>query len=456
MGNAGSKSWQMLNLLPDERRIVLPLFIILAINTYVYSVTFVVATARIVTNGPDQLPAIWIVDMIFTIAASGLYALIVDRTPRVRLLAGLLAIIAVIYAVVVGILSANVSQIAIYWVMYLLADQGYLILPLAFWALASDVTTLAQSRRLFPIIAGGLAVGSLVGNGTVIASRSLIASDASRVLFLIGSAGVLSLIGAIVLLLAFRGRTIRARQTSGVVSPRETLQVGTDVVRHVPLFKFMAVAMFLGGFALMLIEYHFHFTVGRFFTNNPEGIRTFYALFSVSLFLTTWLVQWAFTGRVLHTTNLKNAFWIFPGVLLLAALLVAGGGLLAIPAIFAAVPARFIARMVQRAWDEPARKAAQNLIPDERRGRVSTVLDSYIYGLAWIAGSVLLLLLFQIPAISSLTRDNVIVAYLAAAVIVGLGAVWGAMRLRHDYDESLLNWRLARSRRKSVLDGIDI
>jgi len=45
--------------------------------------------------------------------------------------------------------------------------------------------------------------------------------------------------------------------------------------------------------------------------------------------------------------------------------------------------------------------------------------------------------------------------YLLVGALAALGAVWAALRLRATYDVSMLNWRLARSRRRSVLDGIE-
>jgi len=34
-------------------------------------------------------------------------------------------------------------------------------------------------------------------------------------------------------------------------------------------------------------------------------------------------------------------------------------------------------------------------------------------------------------------------------------AIWFALRLRVRYEQSMLDWRLARPRRKSALDGIE-
>jgi hypothetical protein len=51
--------------------------------------------------------------------------------------------------------------------------------------------------------------------------------------------------------------------------------------------------------------------------------------------------------------------------------------------------------------------------------------------------------------------DYVPIAYLLVAILAALGAVRSAMYLHRHYDSSMLNWRLARPRRKSVLDNLD-
>jgi ABC-type bacteriocin/lantibiotic exporter with double-glycine peptidase domain len=61
------------------------------------------------------------------------------------------------------------------------------------------------------------------------------------------------------------------------------------------------------------------------------------------------------------------------------------------------------------------------------------------------------LLLFFIANFS----QTVVLIYLAVAVLVSIVAIWAGFRIRARYDESMLDWRLARARRKSVLSGIE-
>jgi len=157
------------------------------------------------------------------------------------------------------------------------------------------------------------------------------------------------------------------------------------------------------------------------------------------------LFQGLITGRILQQAPLRNGYPALPSALVLASIIA-----LVAPGLAGAAGGRFLARFVERAWDEPLRKATLALVPDERRGRISAFLDSYFFIAATLAGSVILLVLFRTgqPAWARASA-------LAVALAASLGALWFGLRARAVYDASLLNWRLSRPRRKSVLDGID-
>lgn len=148
--------------------------------------------------------------------------------------------------------------------------------------------------------------------------------------------------------------------------------------------------------------------------------------------------------------RVKNSFSVFP-----ISLAVASSLALSLPALFGAATARFIARTVYSAWDDPARKALQGLVPDEKRGRISAFMDSYFITTATIVGCLILVLLFGLVSAGLISREAAVVVYLGIAIVASLIAVLVFVWLRREYDTSMLNYRLSRSKRKSVLDGIE-
>jgi MFS family permease len=110
-------------------------------------------------------------------------------------------------------------------------------------------------------------------------------------------------------------------------------------------------------------------------------------------------------------------------------------------------------KLPQFTVDESARKSFQSLVPEERRGRVSVFIDSYLYSAASIVGSLLTGAVVVIGL--RLGLPQYYYGYLAMAVAAAALGLWAALRLRQVYDSSLLNWRLKRrERRSSVMDKL--
>jgi ATP/ADP translocase len=202
-----------------------------------------------------------------------------------------------------------------------------------------------------------------------------------------------------------------------------------------------------------MIQYHFLSTLDNAFADDLQ-FQAFYGTYKVGLIIAILLFQWLVTGRLLERIGLKSSFAIFPIILLVAA----GSGL-ALPGIVGATAGVFLITLIELAWDQPSRKSLQGLIPDERRGRVSTFLDSYVLAVTTIIACLILLLLFWISSITQLPDQLVTIIYLTVSVAAAAGAVWAAIKLRRVYDQSMLNWRLSRRQRRGltgVMHKLDI
>ncbi|MBV6395696.1 MAG: hypothetical protein HFACDABA_01276 [Anaerolineales bacterium] len=440
-----------LNIRPEERKLVFSLAAVLAITTLVLELSDVIATGGFVSKvGPNNIFWLWIVDMLISLFTVGIYAMAVDRMERVRLLKYLTLGFAILFIVLRFIFSIGVPDWVSYPVLYILTDQFYAVFPLAFWAMVNDLYTAAEGKRIFPIITMGTALGSILGNGLAALSGWVLQRSGGDPPSLLPLGSLLLLIGLVILEVVFARRTVSARQSRDEnVDLKQTLSVGLDYIRNVPIFTYLAVSMFLSGLSFTVIEYHFLFTVDQSVSQDPLQFQAFYGLFKIVLIVSILLVQAFFSNRFLEKIGLKGSFILQP-------LALAIGSALAflVPGIYGAAGARYVARLVQQAWDEPARKALENLVPDERRGRVSVVIDRYFYDVSTIITSLALGLLVFI-GLQMKASTIITYVYIGLAAFASLIAIWAAFRLRARYEESLLDWRLARSRRKSVLSGIE-
>jgi len=93
-------------------------------------------------------------------------------------------------------------------------------------------------------------------------------------------------------------------------------------------------------------------------------------------------------------------------------------------------------------------------VPEERRGRVSAFMDSYLVAGGTIAGC--LIAGAVVLAGERFMPDLYFYIYLAVVVLASLFALWSVLRMKAVYDSSLLNWRLKRRQRgASVLDNLE-
>jgi|FLYN01.1.fsa_nt_gi ATP/ADP translocase len=442
----------ILNLKQGEWKLVLPLLLLLGVNTLVLEVSDVVATSGFISKvGIAQIPLLWIVDMLIVLLSSVVYGTVVDRLPRLRVLSWLLGLLAFLYLAIQVLFIYGAPDWLTYPLLYIVSDQQLALFPLAFWALANDLYSMSEAKRLFPLIAAGAAIGRIAGNGIAAASATFFTEQERSISALLVLGGLIFLAGLGLLWLTFNNRTIHARQDQqGSASPGEAIREGLETIKEVPILRYLAIGMTFVALTLTILEFHFLLTMDQAFDGDPVQFQSFYGYYKIGLILATLVFQWLITSNYLEKIGMKNNFVVLP-----ATLVVGVASALAIPGIRGGASARFLARLVEWSWDEPLRKSAEGLIPDERRGRVSAFIDSYIYAFSTIVGCIALIVLFALAAQGWWPDDGVTVLYLGLAMLAAVGAVAMALRLRAVYDKSLLNWRLARSRRKSVLDDIE-
>jgi AAA family ATP:ADP antiporter len=326
-----------------------------------------------------------------------------------------------------------------YGLMFILSEQQLLFLPLTFWILAQDAVSVAQAKRLFPLIASLSLAGELVGLGIAAAAPALLQS--------VGNTGTeeLLMFNALVYLLAcgvavFGLGKIQVRTTvQQQGSIREVLAEGWDFVRNVRAFRYLSVAVLSTQLCLILLEFHFLVVTDQAFAANYQ---TFYGLYRLGMTLAAFGVQALVTSRLIDRLTLKNSFLLMPFALL-------GGAVwMLVPGVVNAVGGLVVPRITQYTVDESTLKSFQALVPEERRGRVSMFIESYLLAFGILAGAVLILaVVFAGASLGEVVYSYI---YRGLAVLAALVAVGAALKMRSVYDLSLFDWRLKRRQRSTA------
>ncbi len=445
------KILSVFNLKRGEGVVVVALWLLLAVNMMVMELSDVVATAGFVSAlGVEQLPWLWLITTSLTLVVASGYSVLVDRFARLSLVSWLLFILSLFYLFLRFLFQIGAPSWLSYPGLSIISDQQYYIMPLAFWALANDTFTMSDGKRIFPLIASGAVIGGIAGNSLAGVSARILdqLSAHPSEIFLLATA--LLLLGLFILRLTYFNRPIRARQSrSESTNLSENIKVGIDYFGNVPMLKMVAIFMTLSGVALAMLEFHF-LRVIESNTNTPLQFQQFLGYYKTFQTIGLLIFQWLIAGRLLGRISLKYVFVALP-LMLVGSL----GMAIAITGLIGAGAGRFFARLIQRGWDEPSRKSLQGLIPDERRGRIATFMDTTFYTSATIVSALtlwLLAYLFKYGFLSDVIYRNI---YLGIGISAAVGALLASLRMLRVYDASLLDWRFSRSKRKSVLDNIE-
>lgn len=430
-----------------EGRLVFIMGAVLLINFLAQQISEITAISNFLsTGGVNQILLVWVIDAVMILITMGLQSLVVDRFNRIQLVKWLLLILAGAFVAMRLLVFLHIPDWLDYALLYLLATQQLVFFPVIFWILANDLFDVAQATRLFPLITSLGFGGRLLGIGIAAVAPALL------VAFSIHAQELLILNAVLYLLAFFLISSLGNVHLRQVAQPhenvRETLTEGWSFVREVPAFRFLAVSIIALLICDAVIEFRF-LTVSDAAYPDPINYQTFYSLYRLGLTIISILVQGLVTGWIFTKIALKNSFLVKSvSVLVGSLLMLLVGGL---PGALAGV---VLLRISQYSVDEPARKAFQSLVPEERRGRVSIFIESYLYFIGTLLGCgitgfiVFAGVFFKIP--------QVYMIYLGVSAIAAVFATWAILNMIKVYDASLLNWRLKRRQRgKSLLDKME-
>jgi hypothetical protein len=249
-------------------------------------------------------------------------------------------------------------------------------------------------------------------------------------------------------IILFGLRNLKVRTTSHEHTPvRETLLEGWGFVREVPSFRYLMLSAFAGAIVIVILE--FHFLVITDATFKGSSFATFYSLFRIAGTIAAFALQTFITGRIIERVTLKNSFLALPVTLAGASALVLG-----LPGLISSTVSFFSARLAKQTLNETANKSLLALVPEERRGRVSFFMDSYLFASGIIVGCAITGIIVLIGTATG--SQNYDVFYLGVALIAAIVAIWAIFKMRVVYDSSLFNWRLKRRQRGSnVVDRLN-
>jgi len=409
-------------------------------NAVVETSNEVASTSGFISHvGVSNILWLKVADAAVIIFAAGAFALIVDRGNRRKLAIALFIGFGGCYAIIVLMFALKVPAGISYTALNLINSQQDNLIPLLLGALAADIFSVAESKRLFGLLGAAHFAGGLAGYGfAVVVARLLNGNNAGLLLANI----VWLLAGAAVLAGAVRHIEPATRQASENERLVEVLRDGINYVRDVRLFRFLTVAVLLAGTGWSVTQYRLLFKLSVAFPDTDD-LQASYGAFRFAIPVLLLLVQAAGLRWLLRRWGYKSIFLMMPGVLLIGLTL-----MLAWPGLLSVIVGAYLARVTSGGVQEPAEKSFLGLVPDELRGR----MGAFLHGVLYPFGEMLGYIFVGVVLLLANSAQTAWAIYGGTAWVCLILAVSAALRLRATYDQEMLNWRWQRRRRQSLVE----
>lgn len=431
-----------LRLHPGEGAVVLVFGALMLMNALAMQVSYVLSLSGFLeADGLHVMWIVWLVDYGILLGIAAVQSLIVDRFDRIALMRWLLVGLSLAFAAIWLALQLGAPGRWVYGALYLVAEQQWMLFPLFYWMLAHDAMNVAQAKRLFPLMASWGLAGKLLGLALAASAPALLTTlgvDLGHLLLV----NLILYVGSLATLRRLRPYVAQRPKHATGEGPRTALGGGVAFIRDVPAFRHLAWALLALMIVDTIVEFRFLAATDAAFPGHA-AFQAFYGTYRMVLVTLAYGIQALVTRRLLVQLALKQALSVQPFVALTVVV-----GLLVAPGLGSAIGALFLLRLVGDTFHDSAKKALQGIVPEDRRGRVSLILESGVVSLGTIAGALVIgIVTIASAAGARFASEPVYLSVALAATGFALSAAW---RMRRAYEASLLSWRLQRRQRSGA------
>ena len=319
-----------------------------------------------------------------------LYARVVDRYRRDRLVVVTLIGLAVLFLVMRVLLIGAWGTV----VLYNFVEVAGTFLILQFWTFAGDIFSSREAKRLFAILAlGSVLAGIFCGVG-VSALVPIIGTE--NLLFimsacLVGAAFVVRKVGAMERARLAEAVAARGASSGGKKAFQVKSQLGAVFAsKHLKIVAGMTVATFV---TVPLIDYQFKVLAKEAFTQggvvDTIALTAFMGRFSTITGVIAAVMQLSLTSRIIERFGVVVALLVLPGTLMTGLIAMVAG----LPSFFASVWTKGAENSFRYSIYDATMQVIYTPVPGHVRGKAKTFIDGILKPWAGgLAGAAMVLL----------------------------------------------------------------
>ena len=417
-----------------------PMALALALVSVVGFLTETVAATQLISlAGAQSLFWVYPLGGVGLIFLAVLQFRFVDQHARLTVLRIATLFYALGFIILLLLLGSSIAPVISVAIIYLLGDQLNFLIPLLIWSLAGDEFNVAEGRKIFGWIIAWTYGGQVAGLILATASPAIFSQIEIPLPTILVLDPLVCLFVGIWLPRQLKG-TFAAKGSHKSETFREAVSGAADFINGVPVWRtllFGSIITFIGGMTVFL-----SFMTGEsdLLGSDAGSLQTFFGAVMLGSLVICLITQIFCAERLQEAIGIPGVLIILPVMTVLAGLLLAVGIVLqSLPLLALGLACWFIPR-----WsiDENARRGALALVPDERRTRVSFIVDL-------LPISTGLIIAGPLAAIAYLTGYLWAIPLLGAVITVF--AIPLAFKVKRGWEDSLMNWRLRRRKQNRTL-----
>lgn len=356
------------------------------------------------------------------------------------------------YAIVLGAawlgLTLDFIPIVSAGVIWLLADQINFLLPLLIWSIAADEFNVAEGRKVFGWLVAWTYVGQVGGLALAFVVPFIFEPLGLPLTTLLILAPLIMVVVGIWLPRAMKSSSA-SKGSDKDDTYSDSFKGAIEFVQGVPIWRSLIAASTLTFIAGSVVIMGFSIGVGDIVGSDAKNLQLIFSGTWLAAIAVCWLLQTFVAEKIENKLGVPGTLLILPIATAIAAIALAFG--IVTESIVILVIAITIWRIPRWSLDENARRGALSLVPDEKRTRVSFLMDLAPVAIGLVLASPIVLF-----------ADVVGLPWLAGAIALVFAAlaIPIAKRVLDGWEDSLSNWRLRRRKRNraislDVLDALE-
>ena len=334
--------------------------------------------------GIQFLPYMYVLNAVFVVFVSMVYAAYVDKMDRTKFMVVSLALYAGVAFLTRVLLVMKLQWF--YSACYVVVQILWLVGLMQFWTFMGDVFDTRESKRLFPVVGTGGLLGMVVAG---FGAKYVVAVIGTDNLFLVWSGMLVACIFLILALSRQCPKSDKPAPPKPAEKPKSQIQEFKEGFAYIKELRLLQTLIFINlgmWIVFTIVDYEFSKVMNQTYTQKDD-LTAFLGVFRAAAGFLCFVVQFGLTTRLINRFGVGRVIAIHP------AFMVGGTAFLMLKFGYAsAFFSKFGDHVLLYTVQDSSYQMLYNPIPLDKRGRARAFVEGYVKPISMgLAGIILIL-----------------------------------------------------------------